>query len=352
MRAPAKNNMESVRGGLDNVNLSQDIQLDRLAIHGFLGAGKDPEIAEKEEAITDGLRRFFEQHLKSCIGTPSRRAAKFNDPDVTAATCVSAVIEQPETFAEHSKVLGMWFAHQMEVAGAPPAFLAVALLTDLDTDNRYLAMLRLDPTSAFVRHGAKFETINILPDPARPLARYAIARPHSDDSRYDLLYRNTHEAIDTQRGEEDVWLSGFLEAFEVSTPRQMTQLVVKETEKWIAANEGAIEEGTAADLRAAVRTMAQGEEMDIEQIAASAIKDEAQREEYVSRLLDRGLTEPQFQPDKEWAEKYSRSTTYLCDDNVKISGPSDAIDQVVQVLPKTPDRKTRIVIETRKFQQK
>lgn len=334
------------------MNLSQDIELDRLSIHAYLGAGTEPEVADKEEAITDGLRRFFEQHIKGCIGTPSRRAAKFNDADTTVATCVAAIIEKPETFAEQAKVLGLWFAHQMEAASAPPTFLAVALFSDVDTDDRYVALMRMDPTTAFVRHGARFETINILPDPSRTIAKYAIARPHNEESRYDILFRNTHEAADTQRGEHDVWLDGFMEAYEVSTPKQMTQLVVKETEKWIAANESSLEEGTAADLRAAVRTMAQGEEIDIEEIAASAIKDAVQREEYVARLLDRGLTETTFQPDKEWAEKYSRTTTYLCDDNVKISGPSDAIDQVVQVLPKTPDRKTRLVIETRKFQQK
>ncbi len=331
------------------MNVSQDIELERLAIHAYLGAGKDPEVAEKEETLTDTLRRFFEQHIKGCVGTPSRRAAKFNDADTTVATCVAGMIEKPETFVEQSRVLGLWFAHQMEAASAPPTFLAVALFTDMDTEDRLVALLRLDPTTAFVRHGAAFETINILPDPSRPVPKYAVARAHNDEARYDMLFRNTHEAADTQRGEDDNWLDSFLEAYEVSTPKQ---LVVKETEKWIAANEAALEEGSAADLRSAVKAMSQGEELDIEEIAASAIKDAAQREDYVARLLDRGLTQTTFQPDKEWAEKYSRTTTYLCDDNVKISGPSDAIDQVVQVLPKTTDRKTRLVIETRRFQQK
>lgn len=340
------------QGGYQTVNLSQDIELDRLAIHAYLGAEKEPEIAEREEPLTDSLRRFFENHIRGCIGTPSRRAAKFNDADTTVATCVAAMIEKPETFVEQSRVLGMWFAHQMEVASAGQTFLAVGMFTDISTEDRYIALLRLDPTTAFVRHGAEFEAIGILPDPSKTLAKYAIARPHNDETRYDILFRNQHDAAATQRGEDDVWLSGFMEAYEVSTPKQMTQLVVKETEKWIAANEEVLDEDAAASLRSAIKTMSQCDEMDLESIAAAAIKDDAQREDYLTRLLDRGLTETTFQPDKEWAEKYSRSTTYLCDSNVKISGPSDAIDEVVQVMPKTPDRKTRLVIETRKFQQK
>ncbi len=105
-------------------------------------------------------------------------------------------------------------------------------------------------------------------------------------------------------------------------------------------------------LRSAVRTMAQGDEMDVEAIAAMTLKDEDICEEYIGRLLDKGLTETTFKPDREWAERSARKTTYICDDGVQISGPSDVIDDVVQILPKSADRKTRIVIETKKFQRK
>lgn len=176
--------------------------------------------------------------------------------------------------------------------------------------------------------------------------------PYDDEARYDLLYRNQPASKDEDPETAAMWLDAFLEAYEVATPRQMTQLVVKETEKWLQANEEVIEDESAQQLRNAVRTLAQSDELDVEAIAAAAIKDDRMREEYIGRLLDKGLTETTFRPDREWAERAARKTTYLCDDGVQISGPSDVIDDVVQVLPKTPDRKTRLVIETRKFQQK
>ena len=76
------------------------------------------------------------------------------------------------------------------------------------------------------------------------------------------------------------------------------------------------------------------------------------REEYISNMLDRGLTETTFQPDRNWAERTARKTTYVLDYNVQISGPSDSIDEVVQVMPKGGDRKVRLVVESSKFQQK
>jgi len=331
------------------------IELNRLVIHGIHNMADEPDIAQNEEALTEGLRHFFEEHIRNCLKSTSAKTAKLNGSDTTISACAARVIEAPDEFVEQCKVIGMWFGHQMQSSSQAQTFLAIGLFTDLDTEDRYLALLKMDPIKAYVKRGeggSPFEQVQILPDPSRQLARFAIVRPYNDEARYDVLFRNQPASRDEDPETSAMWLDGFLEAVEVATPRQMTQLVVKETEKWIQANEDQIEDETADKLRNAVRTLAQTEEMDVEEIAAQVIADEQKREEYIGRLLDKGLTETSFQPDREWAERSARKTTYLCDDGVQISGPSDAIDDVVQVLPKTPDRKTRLVIETRKFQQK
>ncbi|MCE5197800.1 MAG: nucleoid-associated protein [Armatimonadota bacterium] len=329
------------------------VELNRLVIHGINNMADEPDIADKEEVLTEGLRHFFEEHIRNCLKSSSAKTAKFNGSDTTVASCIGRLVETPEDFVEQSKVIGLWFSHNMAKSSQVQTFLAVAMFTDLDTEDRYLALLKLDSVKAFVRKGDKeFDQIQILPDPSRQLLRFAVVRPYDDETRYDVLFRNQPASKDEDPDTSAMWIDGFLEAVEVATPRQMTQLVVKETEKWIQQNEEALEEESAVHLRNAVRTLAQTEEIDVEAIAATAIKDERQREEYVGRLLDKGLTETVFKPDREWAERSSRKTVYLCDDGVQISGPSDAIDDVIQVLPKTADRKTRVVIETRKFQQK
>lgn len=331
------------------------IELSRLVIHSVSNMADEPDIADSEEVLADGLRHFFEEHIRNCLKSTSAKTAKFNDAGGTVTTCAAKIIEQPEDFVEQCKVIGMWFGHQMERSSQVQTFLAIGLFTDLDTEDRFLAMLKMDPIKAYVKRSSgkdSFEQISILPDPSRQLLRYAIVRPFNDEARCDIVYRNQPASKDEDPETMAMWLEGFLEAQDVATPRQMTQLVVKETEKWIAQNEEAIENEEAVQLRNAVRTMAQTEEIDVEAIAQQVLKDEGQREEYVGRLLDKGLTETTFTPDRDWAERASRKTTYMCDDGVQISGPSDVIDDVMQILPKSPDRKTRVVIETRKFQQK
>lgn len=333
----------------------QAIELSRLVIHGVSNLSDEPEISDKEEILSEGLRHFFEEHIRNCIKSASSRMAKFNDASVTVSSCAKKLVEQPESFVEQCKVIGLWFAHQMEKSAQAQTFLAIGQFMDLDTDSRYLALLKMDPIKAYVKRPdsqQSFEQISILPDPSRALSRYAIVRPYADEARYDVIYRNQPASRDEDTDTSAMWLEVFLESVDVPSPRQMTQLVVNETEKWIAGNQEDIEEQTAAQLRTAVRTMAQTEELDVEAIAEQVLANEDQREQYIGRLLDKGLTETTFNPDRDWAERASRKTTYVCDDGVSISGPSDAIDDVVQMMPKTPDRKTRLVIETRKFQQK
>ena len=331
------------------------IELNRLVIHGIDNMADEPEIAEKEEVISESFRHFFEEHIRNCVKSTSAKVGKFNNSETTVSTCAARIIETPEAFVEQAKVIGLWFSHQMLRSSEVQTFLAVGLFTDLDTDNRYIALLKMDPIKAYVKRGqgaAAFEQISILPDASRQLNRYAIVRPFNDEERYDIIFRNQQASKDEDPDTMAMWLGSFLESYEVSTPKQMTQLVVKETEKWIEQNAEVLEEETATQLRNAVRTMAQGEEIDIEAIAAMALKDDEKCEEYIGRLLDKGLTETTFKPDRQWAERSARKTTYLCDDGVQICGPSDVIDDVVQILPKSADRKTRVVIETKKFQQK
>jgi len=331
------------------------IELTRLVIHGISNLADEAEIAEKEEALSEGLRHFFEEHIRNCIKSLSARTGKFNSSATTLSTCAAHIIEAPDEFVEQAKIIGLWFGHQMEKSSQARTFLACGLFTDLDTEERYLALLKMDPVRSFVRRadgGQPFEQIQTLPDPSRQLLRWAIVRPYSDEQRYDILYRNQPAARDEDPETSAMWLDAFLEAAEIATPRQMTQIVLKETEKWIQHNEAVLEDEEAKRLRDTVKTLAQSDEIDIEAIAQAALAEERMREEYIERLLDRGLTETTFKPDREFAQRQAQKTTYLCDAGVQISGPSDSIDDVVQILPKTPDRKTRVVIETRKWQQK
>lgn len=76
------------------------IELSRLTIHSISNMAEEPDIAEKEEILSEGLRHFFEEHIRNCLKSTSSKTAKFNDSSTTVSTCAAKIIEQPETFVE------------------------------------------------------------------------------------------------------------------------------------------------------------------------------------------------------------------------------------------------------------
>lgn len=320
------------------------LELNRVIVHYTTPSGS-PVMAAEELLVDDGIRQQFEGYIKKSVNAVSVRTARFAGGDVFMSATASALLDDATQLLAASKVI----AQRVSSLNPVEEHIAVALFTDLDTGARYLAVLMLPLTWSYQMVETTLQRVATLPDPHKPLGRFAIIAPHCGEERYDILYRNV-----ARKGEEptfaEEWLFVFLDAEDVATPKEMTKLVFTQTDKWIASQEG-MDAEVARQLHDAVRSVAQADEFDVEQIATAVLKDSAQRDEYIGRLLDKGLTETTFTPDREWAMKQAAKTTYVCDDGVKISGPSDAIDDVVQVLPKTADRKTRVVIETRTFRE-
>lgn len=326
----------------------QNVTLEWVILHTADSAQGSPQLADDPIELDDDLRGYFEDHIKSCLKSSQVRMAKFFSSEGTlTAACDRMIAEGSDCFIEVSQAIGWWLHKHVERENGVTVDLAICPFRNTDTDDRYIAILKLDPMTVYLRRDedhTAFERILVLPDAKHGLETWALVRPWQEESRYDLLYR--------AKTEDDFWTSRFLESDELATPKQMTRLVLSETSKWIDANSDSINPEIAADLTRAVKETAQTHMMDLEELAERVIPNSLMRDDYIGRLLDKGLMETRFEPDRDWAERQSRKTTYVLDDGVSISGPSDMIDSVVQLLPKTDDGKTRIVIETKKFFQK
>lgn len=326
----------------------QNVEIEWAILHTADSALASPRIAEEQLALDEDLRAYFEDHIKSCLKSSQTRMGKFlSSEGAVASACGRMVEEGPICFADVSHAIAWWLQKQVERESGVTADLAICPFVDTATDDRYVALLKLDPMRVYARREdeqSTFEQLLVLPDAAHGLITWALIRPYNEEARYDLLYRASSD--------DTFWVPGFLECEELATPRQLTKLVLAETSKWLDANAEDISPEIASDLSKSILEAAQQNEIDLEELAERVIPNSAMRDEYIGRLLDKGLTEMQFQPDKDYAERQSRKRTYVLDDGVSISGPSDVIDDVVQILPKTDDGKTRIVIESRKFYQK
>lgn len=325
----------------------KDIIIEWAAVHTADSSLGSPILASRGLDLDEDLRDYFETHIISRISSTQARMGKFPGLGKTvAAACERMMAEGSDCFLESSEAIAWWLHQQIGGMSAVTVDLAVCVFQD-ENSQRYIALLKLDPMRMYVRDSSDkntFEQILVLPDATHGLKTWAIIRPYQEEVRYDLLYAEG-------KGDE-YWHSHFLECEDVATPRQLTKLVIAETGKWLDENAETISPEVASELAKTVKETAKQNLMDLEELAERVIPNSVMRDDYIGRLLDKGLTETRFEPDARWAEQRSRKTTYVLDYGVTISGPSDAIDSVVQMMPKAQDGKTRLVIETKKFYEK
>lgn len=327
----------------------QNIVIEWAILHTADSSYDAPVLASEPISMDDDeLRKYFEDHIKSCVKSTQLRMGKISNIEgVVSSSCARMINEGHECFLDVSHALAWWLHKQVSRESGVTVDLAVVPFRDIDTDNRYIALLKLDPMRVFLRREVEngaFEQMLVLPNASHGLGTWAILRTYDEEARYDLLFRATSD--------DDFWTPDFIECEELATPRQMTKLVLSETAKWLDANSEVISPELAKEIAESVKESAQSDFIDLEELSERVIPNSLMRDNFIGQMLDKGLTETRFEPDSEWAERQSRKTTYVLDDGVSVAGPSDVIDDVVQILPKSDDGKTRLVIESRKFYQK
>ncbi len=325
----------------------QHVDLEWAIVHTADSAFETPSIADEPLVLDEDLRRYFEDHIRSCLKSSQLRMGKFASSESSVAAACGKIIEEgPGCFREVSQEIAWNLQKVVSKESGVTVDLAILPFRDEETDNRYVALLKLDPMRVYLRPDTEreFQQILVLPDAAHGLMTWAIIRFYDEEARYDLLFRASSD--------DSFWTADFLECDEIATPRQLTKIVIGETAKFLDANAENMSAELVSEISQAVREETQSDFIDLDELSERVIPNSLMRDEYIGRMLDKGLTEMQFVPDREWAERQSRKTTYVLDDGVVVAGPSDAIDGIVQVLPKSEDGKTRIVIESSKFYQK
>lgn len=333
--------------------LIEAIEINRIAIHKVDYLRDKVDFAENIEVPSQGLNYYFEEQIRNIINSTTVKTGKFNSADTTLSTCVSTIISTPSSFLEQSKIITYWFYNNYERNNQNTVFIAVIEFTDVENENQYIAVLKLDPVRSFKFSDEtnKFEQISTLPDSSKALNRATIISLYENSHKYDFLYRNQSQVRGEDPNISQMWLEGFLEGVDVPSPKHLTQLVLKETEKWINSNEDKLTPEEPAKLRDVVKTLAQSEELDVMEAANMAIKEDEMKLAYVNGLLEKGLTDTVFTPDRAWAEKAARKVTYVCDYNVTISGSGEAVNEILTIKKDDPS-KVVINIETKKFSQK
>ncbi|MBR4748906.1 MAG: nucleoid-associated protein [Abditibacteriota bacterium] len=329
------------------------IEVRKALIHKINYRQEKVELAPADHIPTQGMAQYFGEHIRNIINSATVKTGRFESAEGTVCVCAGKMLTDATSFYEQSTIMAYWFYSNHENMGDTTVYLAIVQFADTERDRDYVAILKLEPVRSFMLQSDRvaFEPIFTLPDTAKTVNRGAIIGAYSAGAKYDFIFRNQSQG----RGEEPEvgksWIEGFLEGHAVPTPRQMTQLVVKETEKWINANQDKLQPREPEVLRETIKTQSCSDKMDVIAAANTAISEDQMRAEYVEGLQKKGLPETTFAPDKEWADKHAKKITYVCDYNVTVSGNADNVKELVTIDRSDPSR-VSLLIETKKFAQK
>jgi hypothetical protein len=329
-------------------------------VHVLDNRSEEAQVADVELELTDEVYDFFESHIINSAKPSGLKLGKSQDDSGPRRIC-SRIIEDEGDFVEESKALAAMLFQEMGSTSMVRSDLAICLFVDEDADQRLVALINMIPVQVFDRRiekkdgssQMKLERLHVLPDPARTPNKTAIYYPEVAGAPWDMLYRDIAYSKDDDEATTIFWRGSFLSCVEVQSPKDLTKIVFSETDKWLESNDEALPEEVSAELRQAVKESAATDEvMDIIKIAERMIQDDDLRDSYIGSLQRKGLSQTSFRPDNDWAERSANRKKYVLDDGVTIAGNRDVIDDLVQILPKTDDGKTRIVIESKRFIEK
>ena len=196
------------------------IDIRKICIHKVNYGTGEVELSEKYEILSANLSDYFTQHIRNIISSSTAKTGKFKSPDGTVAKCVENVIENAEDLLENSKIITYWFFDTFKKDRASYCFLAFVEFVDVESNRRYVAILKLDPQNNYVYSDkGAVEQITTFPDASKPLNRGLVARAFNDENSYDVVYRNQSVG----KGEDPdmcrFFLDDFMETFFVPGPK-------------------------------------------------------------------------------------------------------------------------------------
>lgn len=327
------------------------VDVKRIVIHKINYSEGNIEFSEKYESLGQNLCDYFAKHIRNIISSSNVKTGKFFSGECTLSVCGDKVINQAEDLLENSKIITYWFFDSFKKDKNNLTYLAFIEFVDAETNKRYISILKLDPQSNYVfsKEGI-VEQITTFPDTNKAINRGIILRPYDYNNKYDVVYRNQSvgkgEDPDTAR----FFLESFMECEDVPSPKFLTQLVLKETEKWVDKNAEILDSEEPEDLMNTIKALSMSEEMDVTEAANEALKEEEMKVRYINNLLDKGLKDTVFTPDRAYAEKMAKKATYICDFNVKVSGSKEALSEIMTY--EKENGKTIVNLKTSKFVQK
>lgn len=309
-----------------------------------------PILNDFEGKINHEIEGFFQKMIKRVTKDDDLRKAVFKDYNNNILRkCCEQIIYDDNTFVENSKEIAAYLFDILKInSDLESCDLAICLYTIKEEKN--VAIIKLDYKKLYT-HSIEFinEKFNIQMvsnevgiQETQRIKQAALIGPNSINDEYQF---RVIDKDSEKKGMPSKFIEEFINAEKIEDDKHKTKIFKTSADNWIT-NALSNDIKRAEDARSILNyTLKEKQEVDIEEFAERAIKDEGLKEGFKELMEEKGIDES-FSIDKKWIEKKLKNRNIKTDNGFEIKGKlTDFEDPMKYSIRKNEDGTVDLIIK-------
>lgn len=341
-----------------------------------------PQLSDLDLLLTPPVRSFLTRQILDGREHKNSRTAKFADPpegEPSLHEMCDTILDHPESFVAQSQSIATHLFKHLSGRTSPGDLVVCtfcevdgeqaevdraieeAAIDDLEMGDRWLAMLKMDPSDAFVHerqeeNGHVRVVLRRIRDAiasGQELQKCAFVLPPAirKARKYHLKVLDQQNRRYGERESVASFFSGkFLQCRIPLNRAEQTALFNRETKRWLRQYARAWTEEARARAEAGIDAQIQQDRVDVTAYARGAIASDEQRKHYLDTMREKGLENFVFEPDPRQRRKLTDYAEFEGDEELHIRVRAKAVKRMIQCERDPATGETVITIRTTKWQ--
>lgn len=207
-----------------NIRNVKELEMRKIIVHVIDQSKPQPSLSDNAinlSQIDSKVKGFILEHLKKSINNSESKLAKFESKTTSVQQQANKILEDAEKNFVHSSKLIAQRLHNKTPVKATPGCIVIVLYTDLESDESFLSLIKLDKNDSILYEANKngdYELIykgSTLPPPSNKtkLLKFATLRNTKEVSDVELLSKPSLIVLDKQvKGFSRFFYKDFLES--------------------------------------------------------------------------------------------------------------------------------------------
>ena len=347
-----------------------DIRIDRAILHIVdHETSAEPQLSDLDLLLTPPVRAFLTRHIAASREHKNSRTALFVDPppedEPSLREMCDAIFDDPDAFVNQSQRIATHLFHHLSGRTSPGDLVVCTFVeasADPESGDRWVAMLKMDPSDAFVHERqqengqwrAVLRRIEEAISSGQELQKCAFVLPHAlreARGHHLKVLDQQNRRYGVRESVASFFSEGFLQCRIPLNRAEQTAKFVRVTLRWLRRHARDWPEEDRARAEAQIGEQLQQERVDVTAYAQGVIASAEQRDDYLNTLRKEGLEDLVFEPDPRQRRKLTAYAEFEGDEDLRIRLRAEAVGRMMRCERDAATGETVITIRTTHWRQ-